>query len=295
MPNLISVGQIIDKTWEHYVKHFQTLMKVSLWALVVAALMLVRIFVIPEGETLVLLEWINNGIPALAMFRLVIGSLISLIAIPIIVTWIFMTLVQVIRDQASGKPINVKAIQKQSWKKFFPYILVMIVKALIVISPMLLLVPGIVLTIYNETSGSGAVLAAIALILLTAGLVFALFFVIKWGVQLSFVGFEMLLAGKNGLKALSGSRTLIKDRFWKTLIRILIPKIVFGIFVVIGEVLIAFTSVLISIALFNIGEWFGIYGSFIIITLLAMTMRILYVPIFIIADYLIYDSLGKSR
>ncbi|PIX62231.1 hypothetical protein CO057_03530 [Candidatus Uhrbacteria bacterium CG_4_9_14_0_2_um_filter_41_50] len=295
MPNLISVGQIIDKTWEHYVKHFQILMKISLWALVVAALMLVRIFIIPEGETLVLLEWINNGVPTLAIVRFIVGALISLIAIPVIVTWIFMTLVQAIRDQANGKPIKIKAIQKKSWKNFFRYVLVILLKTLVILSPLLLMVPGVLLTIFNEAAGSGSLLVVVALILITAGLVAALYFVVKWGIELSFAGFEMLLTGKNSLKALAGSRTLIKGRYWKTLIRILIPKVVLGIFVVIGEILIAFTSVLISVALFDIGEWFGIYGSFIIITLLAMALRILYVPIFIVADYFIYDSLRKSR
>lgn len=295
MTNLISIGQVIDKTWEYYVKHFQTLMKVSLLASILVVIMLSRIFLVPEGESVLLLEWLNYGISASAMARLIIGILISVIATPIILTWIFIILVRVVKNCVSGRTVNIQAEKKAAWRDFIPYVVVMILKTLMIVLPLLALLPGITLTIYNQVMTSGTILTILGFILICIGLIIAFIFVIKWGIELAFSGFEMILAGIRGKKALAKSRKLVQGRFWKTLFRLLVPKIVFGIFVVIAELLVAFTGILIAIALFNINEWVGIYGTTILVTLCTIGIRILYVPIFVISDYLVYDSLCETR
>ena len=84
-------------------------------------------------------------------------------------------------------------------------------------------------------------------------------------------------------------------RFWKTFTRVVVPQLVFGFFVIVGELLIALSGILLAVALFNLHEMIGIYGTTLLITLLGVVLRILYVPLFVIADYLVYDSLRKTR
>lgn len=294
MANIISIGEIIDRTWENYVKHFTPLMKISLWGMLIAVLVLIRIFILPEGDRYALGAILGGSASAFITIGFVIASIISLIAIPAITIWIYMNFVQASDLLIGGKALNMKTLNQDSKKKFWGYLWVVILRTLVTLAPLLAVAPGVILIIVNLLVGGGSLLGSLSLLLTFIGAIAALVLLIMVGVQLIFAGFEMLLAGKRGRKGLSGSRALVKGRFWPVLWRILIPKIVFGFGVLIAEIVVGMTIVLLSASLFNISEWVGIYGSVLLAVLVGTALRVLYAPIFVIADYLLYDSLRKN-
>ena len=244
---------------------------------------------------MLLLEWLTNGLNSFAIFRLVVSGLISVIAIPAIIAWVLIMLIRVVDALMQGKTPSLSQERQAALTRFWPYVGAMILQALVVLAPMLALVPGVTLAFYNQIKLSGVFLSALGLILMCVGLVVATVYIIKWGLELNFTPFTVILENLGVRQSLHSSRKLVHGRFWKTFTRVVVPQLVFGFFVIVGELLIALSGILLAVALFNLHEMIGIYGTTLLITLLGVVLRILYVPLFVIADYLVYDSLRKTR
>ena len=149
MGKLISIGQIIDRSWDHYSAFFKPLMKISLWALIIPVLVLLRILIVPSGEIMSLASLFNGQGDAMLVIGLILGVLISLIAVPVLTIWIYINLVKAVESQDKKKPTSLKALRKYGWTNFFSYFWVAILKSVLTALPLLLLVPGMILIFTN--------------------------------------------------------------------------------------------------------------------------------------------------
>lgn len=294
MTKLISIGQIIDTTWDVYTKNFKPLMKISLWGFLVGAFVILRLILLPDGETETIAT-IVGGNPEQATiiaFALAVG--ISIFAIPITSIWIYMNLVRGADAHLGNKKYTFSDLSRRSWGDFFVYLWVMILKSVASILPVLLIVPGVLLLI-GALFWDSLIFNSLGFLLTFLGTLAAFVLIVWLSVRLAFAGYAMLLDGKSGVSALKESFGMSDGRFWATLWRILIPKIVFGAGVVIVEVIVSVLLSLIVGSLHNLGPTFGLYAGLIVTVALTTGIRVLYPPLFIIADQLIYGSLKANR
>ncbi|HAL49851.1 MAG: hypothetical protein UU40_C0004G0031 [Candidatus Uhrbacteria bacterium GW2011_GWD2_41_121] len=295
MANLISLGEVIDKSWDHYIDHFKQLMVISLWALIIPILMIVRILLAPDGELPTLAAILESGGDILSWSGVIFGTLVSLIAVPVITIWIYINLVKAVEGQSKNKTLDLKALRAFSWRNFFSYIWVGLIKAVVTALPVLALIPGVIAIYFNISTDGGVFFGVASTLLMLAGVIIAFVLMVMFSIQLGFAGFERLLGDKRGFKAISGSRALIEGRFWQTLFRVIVAKFVFLLVIMVLEFIVMFVlSVGSMITLISgtatVGAIFGMLNL-----LLLSGVGILSTPIFIIVDYVIYDSLLKTR
>jgi len=295
MANLITIGQLIDRSWDHYSGFFKALMKISLWAFILIPLLLIRIFLAPDGEVQSLAIILNGSGSAIAWLGVIFGAIVSIIVVPVITIWIYINLVKAIESQNKKKPVSFKELRKYGWKNFFSYLWVAILKSVITSLPLLLLVPGLILIWTNIFYNGGSLWGAASTLITLIGIIAALILIITLGVQLGFSCFERLIADKRGLTAVKGSHALVKGRFWSTLWRLLVPKIVFGIATGLLQIIVILVLLGLTYAFYAISQTTGDVGILIVSILLTTGVAVLTTPIFIIADYLLYDSLLKTK
>ncbi|MFH1631403.1 MAG: hypothetical protein ABIA47_00035 [bacterium] len=292
MPQLISVGQVIDQSWDFFTKHFQTLMKISLWSFVISIVWIIGTIFAPIGDPALS---ILGGFTAAEGAGIIIMALASFPIAPIISVWILVTLMMTVAPLVAGKKVNAREMFKGGWKMFVPYVWVALLKGLVLLLPALLLVPGIVLIFVNASVEGGAVLGAISVLLTFAGALAGVVISIMLTIELNFIGFELILENNRGGKALSASRALVKGRFWKTFWRLIIPKLVFyfGGFLVQAVLMVLFSVLLATAA--SMGDETVLRISNMFAHVISIATVVLVTPIVVLADYLVFDSLRKNR
>ena len=286
MSNLISVGKIIDTTWNHYAKHIQTLMRVTLWLFLVSAISILWIMVKP-GESIEIStsEILTQSIFGLATF--VISMTVGF--------WIFLTLLQVINATETKKSVDTKQAGKKSWKLFIAYTWVISLKFLATIAPLLLILPGLIIIALNITGPLIPWLSAIGILLTFLGVILAFMGVVYISTIFQYAEYSLVFENVKGTAALKAAKQLVNGRFWATIWRIIIPKIVFVIPVIfINFVLVTFFTFLTpSFAGANIDVLMRI--SQIGDNIISTSVAVLTTPLFIIADYYVYSSLRKAK
>ncbi|MFH1711935.1 MAG: hypothetical protein ABH846_01720, partial [Patescibacteria group bacterium] len=251
MSKLISIGQIIDLSWSHYTKHFQGLMKISLWFFLVPLIMLVSTIMSPIGDPYLLLA--NGQLGIVRIIGLLIGGIGTVIVSPVLGVWIFLNLAQVIDLQSKNKKINYQEANQKAWKLFFPYIWATILKGVAIMLPILFMVPGLLLIILDISSKGSVFLGALSILLTFLGVIAAFVFVMKLGVELYFVEYDVALGYSRGLKALKASRSLASGRWFQVFWRIFLPNLLFAIGVVVIELALLFVFTLLMVGVVSLG------------------------------------------
>ncbi|MBU0531418.1 MAG: glycerophosphoryl diester phosphodiesterase membrane domain-containing protein [Candidatus Uhrbacteria bacterium] len=282
---LITVGQIIDHAWDHYRKHFVELISVSAWLLILAVLYTIAFALYPSAADF----YFNYDFTAVENFAITLAMITSFIVGPILGIWIFASLVKLVAKQAQGAPINLKKVMHGSWKHFWPLVLVNVLFTLLIMAPILLLAPGLLLTIFSISATSGT-MGSLGSLLIIAGIIAAIVVVIWLAVKYFFIGYTVVLDERHGKAAFSASSKLVKGRFWPLLGRLLVPKVLFFLLGAIIQIVLIFviTALITAFAGLNLDlaeRLLSITNSVVLII-----VTILINPIIIIADYLIYDS-----
>lgn len=292
MASLISVGQVIDHSFEHYQKHFKELASIALWSIPAAAPWVVgRILVSPSLVTLTTSP--NFGPTEIVGFVLMgLGGLVMLVT----GFWIGIAIVLSIREQVAGRRGDVQAVGQQAWKLFWPFLWVAILTTLIYVGFMLLSAPGIALAILGQTvNGFPSGLAAFGAPLIIIGLGASFFFILKRSIEYAFVRFAVAYEDKRGMMALRTSQGLVTGRWWATFVRLFVPGLVFSLLIfavqvvvsVGGSLLFAIFAASESAFLLNLGD--------IVTTLLSTGFNSLVIPLLILAAYHVYDSLRTVK
>ena len=267
-------------------------MSVALWYFLIALLLMIGAILSPANNGLLMQ---GGSFTVLEALGLSITVLASLIATPLVGIWISMTLMQVVDAERKDKTVNQKAVYKQTWSKMVSYILMGFLRGLAIFLPLLFILPGLTMLIVNILADGGMILGALGLILTFLGTVSAIAGCFYLAMNLSFSGFELMLNGQRVVHSLKSSMELVKGRFWQTSIRLILPKLVYSIPIAVFQIgAIALLNIgLASLSTINDDVIFkiaDISGS-----LITMGITALAAPIILISDYLVYESLRKTK
>jgi len=288
--NLITVGQIIDQAWDHYRKHFVEIISVAAWLLILGALYTIAFAFYPSTTDILT----SQSFTGLQTFGIVLASLTSFILAPIMGIWLFSAIVKMIDKQAKAEKIDLKKHAKGSFKIFWPLVLINILFTLLIASPILLFLPGVILGIVGGMMTNG-ILTFIGVLLFVIGLIAAVIIMTLWSIRYFFVGYALVIDNQRGKSAFKESHSITKGRFWAILWRLLVPKILYFLILALAQYLIVTIVFVVISALMgnNIDLAERIYS--ILQTLVGVSLAILINPMVLIADYLIYQSVKTNK
>ncbi len=284
---LISVGRLIDETWELYRSRFHEFMSLSGYLLWLAILYVISLSLYPSASTL----WLSNELTWSEYVGVVLFVLTNYIFAPLLGIWILIGLVRLLRMQLAGRKGDVKKVCTEINARFFPTIIVSIlVGLLLVVAALIGFLPPMFIAGIGIALKSTA-LIALGNILLVIGVFVALILGFKWTVEYMLAPYVTILDGIGGKKALATARTLVHGRFWSVLVRLAIPKL---LLLLVGIVLMGIVTYATDIVLSAAGG-LNLDLQLRLTTLLEWTVpvviAVLVNPLVIIADVLLLRSL----
>ncbi len=291
---LIPIGQLLDKSWELYTQHFARFMKITTWLFLGSIFYLVSLALSPRGNELGFLA--TQGLLSipqmvgLALSILGMGLIFGLIRL-----WAQMELIQTVDVIQSKAPTTASDIHKRTWNLSLPFLGLSLFRGLLWTVPLLVLVPFYFFGVLSLTAENFALWGALSLLSAFFGSIGGLILLIVLVLWFWFAGFALLLEGKTIIAALRHAHELIRGRFFATLWRLIIPKILFKSVIIIAHIIL---FQLFTILLTNIpGLSDSLYSTVALIigNLVFVGSFVLTLPLFISADYLLYDSLRKNQ
>lgn len=284
---LISVGRLIDESWDLYRARFHELMSVSGWLLWLAILYTLSLSLYPSASTL----WLSNELTWSQYLGVILFFLTNYVIGPLLGIWVLIGLVRLLRMQLAGRKADVKKAIAEIKPLFFPTILVSImVGFLLVVATLIGVGPGLIIGVLGAVFGS-LTLVGLADFLLVIGVFVALGLSFKWMVEYMLAPYAIMSDGLRGKKALAAGRSFVKGRFWSVFLRLLVPKFVF---LLIGVILMGIVTYITGILLSAAGG-LNLDLQLRLTTLVEWTVpvviAVLINPLVIIADVLLYRSL----
>ena len=287
MPKLISIGELIDQSWEHYRSRLPEFLTISGWILITAILYAIALAFYPYASKLTL----GVDLSSLETFGVFIFTLTSFLVTPILSFWIYIALTKAVHKHLSGQTVDPKKIMHDVKPAFFPTLLTSIMVMLMVL---LAIVIGFAPAVIVATLGfltKVSLVIVLANLLLIAGIFVSLFLSIKWVLYYIMAPYLTMLDATPAKLALATSRQLIEGQFWPVLLRVLVPKLVFVIF---GVFAMSIAAYLVGIFLdfsagLNIDLQLRI--STMTTTIVPIVIAMLINPLIVLSDILLLRSL----
>jgi hypothetical protein len=289
--SLISVGQLIDQSWEVFRGRTIELLSVSGWILITAILHVIALSFYPSATKLVL----GGNLSTIEFTGVVLFAINTFIVSPIITFWVYTSLTRMTRAYLSRINTNHSIAMKEGRCVFIPaavttfMIFLMLILAMVIgFAP-----PAIIAGIGAWLSISS--LVVIGNLLLIFGILLALYLSVQWMVYYFFAPIATINDGKRGRQALEASRRLIAGNFWGVLMRIVVPKLVFLSFGVFIMAIISYISLFFIEASGGLNLDLQLRLITMTNTIIPIVIVVLINPFFIISDVLLYQSLKNIR
>lgn len=286
---LISIGELIDQSWEHYRARLPEFLSISGWILITAILYAIALAFYPSASKLSL----GADLSGLETFGVLIFTLTSFLVTPIVSFWVYIALTKAVNKQLSKQTVDPKLAMREVKPAFFPTLLTSIMVMLMVL---LAIVIGFTPAAVVATLGfltNASIVIVFANLLLIAGIFVALFLSVKWVVYYVLAPYLTMLEGMPAKTALATSRQLTQGRFWSVLFRVLVPKLVFIIF---GVFAMSIAAYLVGIFIdFSAGLNVDIQLriSTMTTTIVPIVIAVLINPLVVISDVLLLRSLRQ--
>lgn len=286
MANLISLGQVFDKTIEHYRKHFGEFMTITAWMGVAA---------IPAVLAKVIRVFMSLGEVTPLMIVSMLLTFASAIALAVVGSLVVLTLLFTIRDQAEGKSGNITSRFAEAKKAFWPYVLTNALFALVILATVIVPIIGLGLAM----AGSAALLnnglvSAVGMACILIGCPVALVLIIKFSIEYGFGPYAAVLDKKPVTAALPHAKSLVRGRFFDVLIRYVPPKFLFTLVGYLAR-LVAILAISFLVALILGSSALGSGFASALYFLIEIAITAVLMPLLTLTDYYIYDSLRNSR
>lgn len=291
MPNpLLTVGELIDQSWEVYRARMNEFLTISGWLLVTAILFAIALAFYPSASKIALGETLTG----LENFGVLLFALTTYIVTPIVSFWVYLSLAKGAAAHLSRKSVQPKELLREPKSLFFPTLLTSIMVILMVILAIVIgfAPPAILATLASLSKISAFVV--MANILLVFGIFVSLFLSIKWVVYYFMAPYVTMLDTIPAKLALATSRQLIEGKFWSVLARITVPKIVFVIFGAFAMSIIAYMVGIVIDA--SAGLNLDIQLRIITMTqaIVPIVIAVAINPLIVISDVLLLKSLKSS-
>ncbi|MBI2475501.1 hypothetical protein HYV69_03700 [Candidatus Uhrbacteria bacterium] len=287
MPKLISIGRIIDESWELYRARFSEFMSVASWLLLLAILYIISLALYPSASTL----WFSNDLSTSENIGILLFAFTNYVVAPLLGLWVLIALSRLTQGYLQGKNVGIKLAHEETKPLFFPTLVVSLMVAFLLVVAMLIgFGPPIILAslgaLFNNVT-----LIGIGDMLLVIGIFVALILSFKWMIEYYFSPIATVLDGIQGKKALIQSRKLIQGRFWRTFLRLVVPKLVFIIFgVFIMFIVATVTEVLLGVAS-GLSLDLHLRIKTLVESIFPILIAVLINPLIINADILLYRAL----
>jgi len=286
---LISIGQIIDQTWDHYQKNWRELISVAAWLLLPAIIGVVASTLYPNATTLLA----ANNLSAVESSAVVVWFINNSILAPIIGLLVFLMTVKMIHSQMEKRRVDFVSLTKSGWKLFLPVVLVNLLVFLVLAAFWLLVIPGILFYAIGALTNL-SLIDGLGTIFMVAGVIAATILTAEWLVYLIYSSMALVLENIHGKLALKRSKELIHGRFWPVLIRFIVPKLVFFLVLVAAEWLVGYIIGVVISSISGFNADLAAKLTYICITLSITIGTILVNPLITISDYLLFDSLRST-
>lgn len=291
MPKLISIGRLIDESWEVYKAHFQDFLSISSWLLLLAILYVLSLALYPSASTL----WFSNELLTSENIGVFLFVFTNYVIAPLLGLWVVIALARQARTFLQGRTITPKRAHEETKPLFIPTLIVsLMVSFLLVVAILIGLGPSILL------AGIGTLVNSITLVgignmLIIVGLLVAIVLLFKWMVEYYLSPIATIVDGIFGKKALIQSRQLTRGRFWSVFLRLLIPKLVFIIFGVFLMLIIAYVMEIFLDVVSGLNLDLELRIKTIVESVFPIVIAALINPLIIIADVMLYRALKGEQ
>lgn len=284
MKSLISLGSLIDETIDIYKDHFKRFMKPALVALVIPAIYALY-------ELIRILSKNSLDATALDLIAIPVNIALALLSF-IVIAWITAEMITISHVIATKKPINEKVFALNSIGDFGSYIAVTIIFSLLALLPTIgLISPGIGLIIYAFPKEDGATLSVIGTLLVLLGGFVSLVLLVILAVRLAFIAYEVLIEKTPVIQSFKKSWNLVRGRFFHTFLLLAVPKILISIAQII---LTALTSAGLILLIMTLDSTLIAFLGGQLGNIINIAITVIFLPLFVIADYLIFQSLKET-
>lgn len=284
---LISVGELIDQSWELYRSRFIEFLTITGWLLLTAIFFALALTFYPTASSL------QSGEPLTGWetFGVTLFFITTYVITPIISFWIYTSVTRMIGAYMNGKQMTPANAMREGRAVFLKALLTSVMVVLMVLFAIVIGFgpPVLVATIGALANFSSLIL--IANVLLIVGIFAALFLSIQWTVYYLLAPLLTILDGLPGKSALEYSRRLIEGRFWAVLGRVVVPKLVFIIFGVFAMSLFAFVANFAIDASSGISMDVQVRFVSMVETIIPIIITVLINPLILISDVLLLRSL----
>ncbi|MEK9156723.1 MAG: hypothetical protein AAB448_01135 [Patescibacteria group bacterium] len=283
MKSLLSLGALIDTSFEHYKKHLPSILGTTLWLLAAAIPSAIGIVLSQDGDAVNVTTWMSFGFSALGG---IIGVLASI--------HISVALIASLREQKEGNITDPRVFLKKAFSLDLSYVWATILKSIFVgiipLIPLLISIGAFSFALRSENGMLVNVLAIVAFVTILLALGGAL----KFSLHYNFVPYATVLDGKRGMESLRTSAALVKGRWWPIFWRVFLPKALYTLIFVVILAGTLWTTGIIGIALSQ--------GSFFLAKLFALTnffistlINAFLIPILLLNDYYVYENLRETK
>ncbi len=286
MSNLLSIGQVIDRSLEHYLRHFKELLAVSLWLLVAYTPWIVGeiigIYGSGTATPTTTTDWLAFILQSIGVVSVLIAGI-----------WTFISLVLVAEEQAKRGSAHVAQAGKTAWKLFFPYVFVSILVVLFLIALAFIAVPGIALFIVSGTTNS-TLSSVVAPVLFFIGTPVSAYLLLKFGIETSFAPYMLMLQNQRGAAAIKESIRLVRGRWFATFLRFVIPKMIYFLIIFVVSFIMFQALAWLTIVLASLSPLFAL-AIFALALILGILISVFSTPLIVVTDYYLFDSLRQSK
>lgn len=291
MPKLISIGELIDETWEMFRSRFVEFLSISGWLILTAILYAIALGFYPAASKLQL----GTALSGTETFGVILFSLTTFVVTPIVSFWIYTSITRAIGMHMANKKIDPKKAMREGKTVFLPALLTSL---MVVLTVLLAIVIGFGPPVVLATLGSLtdiSLFVVLANILLLLGIFASLFLSIKWTVYYLLSPLFTILDGVKGKAALEASRKLIEGRFWSVLGRVTVPKLVFVIFGAFAMYVISYVAAIIIDFSSGISLDIQLRIATMLQTIIPIVIAALINPLILISDVLLLRSLQGGK
>lgn len=292
MSQLLSIGSIIDHTFDEYRHRFVEFISVSAWLLVIAILQSIALLFYPSVTQIAS----NTSFTGLEAFGVILYAFSAIILAPLVGLWLFVSLVRLIRmQQAKLKRSNVSKALKEGWTFFGPNLLVTALVALVLFGGLLASFAPAILTGIAALFVKVDALYVATTIFVVLGLFAALIVNFRFTIHYIFAPYAVCYDNVRGANSLKESRSLVQGRFWSVFLRIVIPKLLFlTVAALVMWLVSSLASVLIS-ALAGLNLDFYLRVESLADVNIPLIIAVFVNPLMVIADMIIYRNLKELR
>ncbi len=298
MPNkpLISIGRLIDVSFNYYVEHFREFIRISAWLCLPLLFTILGVILFDRTPVDELTTQLVAGNLAQIDLGSIVYGLFLMIVNLITGGWILASMILLIKKHRENLPVSDQTISNTSWKLMPNYLFIYILKTIATIAPLLLLVPGVLIPLINAATVQNMWISIVGLVLIFAGSLAALILVIHLSISLHFS--EILYIDQQqakGLRALKASRALVRGRWFSTMFRLLIPYVLVAIASLVYISLLTLgLSILVVVLLQGNTNALAVVSS-IVGELIFTSALIVTTPLYILFAYFLYESLKETR